>query len=397
MTTTTLTTNAATGITKLFANKKMLTIVIAAVVLALLAAAALTVWLVTRPPSLQKADADLYDQIVAADDVLAQDVADAPRQTGFVTTVPADLPADAHPWQSVVLATDDPAVTAFTALVAQDATLHAWTTLYTDAAKTKVVDKNPSVSFPDYLTATDIPATAMITAQEAQYFLQTLTGQHDRFQAGVAALATALATAQKAATQADHDAAATALETAVGNATGLLQTSEGQVADDATRQALSAVIDAAQAVLQVNGLWSLTDLRTAAEAQASTDALTAALPAFDAPTAAVQASQQAKADADAAAAAAAAEAERQRQQAANTSPAKSSGSSSKSSGSGSSSSSSSHSSSGSSGGSGGSSNPGNGVSGGVGSGNANSGKCLSGAQPQCKAVPGSDTPYCWCP
>ena len=268
----------------------------------LVAAAAITAGLiVTKLPSLQQADALLYEQIIDTDAGLIADAQAASHQVVVATIAPASPTSN---WQAMVLPADDPWVQAVTALESSSTSLHQWVLLFVNNSVTRVTTKTPTqqdLNFNDTPPIIiDVPepgepaisqdSSFLITNQQAVDLLTAMQMRHRLYQASISSLASSLDQAQKQAALTDYTKAEQDLQTAISMAQFIYDSTKGTVKDDATRVALDAAIKAAQQVLDTSGGITAGDSKMAADVQAATDAITAAVASLKDPSDKVSAS-----------------------------------------------------------------------------------------------------------
>ena len=253
---------------------------IAVAVLLVVGVAVTASLITTKLPTLQEADADLYEQIVDTDAALIQDGQDASYEVSVATPT---LPAD------------DPVVQAVTALISSSDSLYQWVLLFVSPTGTRVTTKTPTIDNPNFSdTPPSIDSTQqssfLITHAQAADLLTAMQLCHQLYQSALGSLAAALDQAQKQAALVDYTTAETDLQNAVSMAQFIYDSTKGQVKDNSTRTALHAAIKAAQQVLDAEAGMTATDANKAADVQAATDAMNAAITSLNDPSAKVSAS-----------------------------------------------------------------------------------------------------------
>ena len=233
----------------------------------------------SKLPSLEEADATLYGQLMDADAGL---IADGQSARSGVASA------------STVLPSDDPWVQSITALDSSSLTLHQWVLLFVNQGVTKVVTSAPTLDNPNFNDIPPIvidvptpggqataspapPPTFLITTGQAVDLLTAMQKRHRLYQASLTSLNDSVGAAQKATAMTDYTTAVTDLQTGLATAQFLYDSTKGQVKDNSTRVTLAAALKAAKSVLDANGNITAGDANSAADVQAATDAMKAAL------------------------------------------------------------------------------------------------------------------------
>ena len=303
----------------------------------------------SAPKSLEGADPNLYQKVVAAEQALAQAQDALTTKVALDTTGQASASVDTSSsagspapsaigvsssgsdWQQVLLAADDPAVAAARSALSDSTVWHDWAVLVTDGSRTVVgtavqatlagqkamayslpwqpddATAAPNDAASGVPSATATPSTGVtpaptvvpanltnltVTVPYVQGLLDLLTAQTTMLTGQATALDTALASAQKAKAMDDYGPAVKTLKSTLSSAKSLLASTSGKVSDNATRATLQKAVAAAQKVYNKDSNIKQGDSKIAADVAAATTALTDATASLKVPSKAVTASNR---------------------------------------------------------------------------------------------------------
>jgi paraquat-inducible protein B len=255
----------STAVKKPFPFKVVIPVVV--VILALVAGG--LVWWLNTPRNLEKADHTLYQRITTANTDLGKAVDTLSADLKTVTTTPTVAEGDPA-WKAVVLTNDDVAATNANIIIGQARILQQWVSLLTDPA-TMVNNSKPTIASIDFNKAPDVEAGASfaVSINQATVLADALDQVNTQLQTATTDLQTALTKAQTDKAVEDYNNTLNTKTQEIEAANQTLSSTDGQVADNATREALQQAITDAQKTIDENGL---NEAQPSPEATPSSDA-----------------------------------------------------------------------------------------------------------------------------